>query len=103
MQEATAGTAGYRRDSAENGTALRRCFLGGQGPAVEQGGGGEDIGGMAPSSLSFSESLDRNAHQQQVQMWQAAETVRAHIPAGDDLDSMLDCLGLATAERPLPC
>ena len=57
---------------------------------------------MTPPSLSFSESLDRNAQQQQVQMWKAAQTVRAHIPAGEDLDSMLDCLGLATAERPPP-
>lgn len=56
---------------------------------------------MTPSSQSFfSESVERAAQQQQVQMWRAAQTVRAHVAAEDGLDSMLDCLGLADAKRP---
>lgn len=49
---------------------------------------------------SFSESLERSAELHQLQMWRAARTVRTHIAAGDELDAMLDCLGLADAQRP---
>ncbi|MCA1711756.1 MAG: hypothetical protein LC789_09035 [Actinobacteria bacterium] len=56
---------------------------------------------MTPSTQAFfSESLQRSADQQQMQMWRAAQTVRAHIAAEDGLDSMLDCLGLVDAQRP---
>jgi len=56
---------------------------------------------MTSSSRSFfSESLQRSADQHQQQMWRAAQTVRAHVPAEDGRDPMLDCLGLADAQRP---
>jgi hypothetical protein len=53
-----------------------------------------------PSQSFFSESLERSAHQRQVQMWQAAQTVRAHVAVEDGLASMLECLGLDEAQRP---
>ena len=56
---------------------------------------------MAPSSASFfHESLERSAQHQQLQQWRAAQTVRAHVASNDELDAMLDCLGLADVERP---
>lgn len=55
----------------------------------------------SPVPPSFIESLQRSADQQQLQMWQAAQTVRAHISVQDGLESMLDCLGLTDAEHPL--
>jgi hypothetical protein len=56
---------------------------------------------MTSSSQSFfSESLQRSADQHQLQMWRAAQTVRAHVAGKDELEAMLDCLGLADAERP---
>jgi hypothetical protein len=54
---------------------------------------------MTPSQSSFSESLARSADRQQQQMWQAARTVRAHVGA-DDVQSMLECLGLTDAVQP---
>jgi hypothetical protein len=56
---------------------------------------------MSPSAQSsFDASLQRMAQQREVQMWQAAQTVRAHIAAGAGLASMLDCLGLSDVQRP---
>ena len=56
---------------------------------------------MTLSSQSlFSESLQRSADQQELQCWRAAQTVRAHVAAEDGLDLMLECLGLADAQRP---
>jgi hypothetical protein len=49
---------------------------------------------------SFDAALARSAHSREVQLWQAAQTVRAHVPAGEGLASMLDCLGLTEARRP---
>ena len=53
-----------------------------------------------PTQSFFHESVERSAHQHQVQMWRAAQTVRSHVPAGDGLDAMLDCLGLTDATCP---
>jgi hypothetical protein len=56
---------------------------------------------MTPSTQSFfSESLQRSADQHELQMWLAAQTVRAHVPADEGLDAMLECLGLADVQRP---
>lgn len=56
---------------------------------------------MTPSpQSSFSASLERSAHQREMQMWQAAQTVRAHFTSEPALASMLDCLGLSDARRP---
>lgn len=57
---------------------------------------------MTPSAPSFfAESLERSAHQRELQMWQAAQTVRAHV-AEDAVASMLECLGLEDVRRPEP-
>lgn len=57
---------------------------------------------MVPSSQSsFSESSERLAQHQELQMWRAAQTVRAHV-APEGLAAMLDCLGLTDASRPVP-
>jgi hypothetical protein len=53
-----------------------------------------------PAQSLFSESLERSAQQRQLQMWQAAQTVRAHVGVNDGLASMLECLGLDDAQRP---
>jgi hypothetical protein len=56
---------------------------------------------MTPTSQSFfSESLERTAHLHELEMWRAAQTVRAHVAANDGLASMLDCLGLSDAQQP---
>ncbi|MCW2778833.1 MAG: hypothetical protein JWN17_2558 [Frankiales bacterium] len=52
-----------------------------------------------PARSVFDESLERSARHQQVQRWQAAQTVRAHV-AVDAVDAMLECLGLEDAHRP---
>lgn len=54
-----------------------------------------------PAQSFFGESLERSAHARQVQMWQAAQTVRAHV-AADSVASMLECLGLDEAQKPDP-
>jgi hypothetical protein len=60
-----------------------------------------DSGAMSPSSQSFfSESLERSAHLHELEMWRAAQTVRAHVAVQDGLASMLDCLGLSDAQPP---
>lgn len=35
-----------------------------------------------------------------LQMWRAAETVRAQVPVDEGREAMLDCLGLADVTRP---
>ena len=55
----------------------------------------------SPAQSFFGEALERSAHQRQVQMWQAAQTVRAHV-AADGVASMLECLGLDDARQPEP-
>lgn len=58
---------------------------------------------MTPSTQSFfSESLQRSADQHRLQMWRAAQTVRANVAANEGLESMLDCLGLADVQGPSP-
>lgn len=49
---------------------------------------------------SFDAALERSAHHHEVQRWQAAQTVRAHLSADAGLASMLDCLGLTDARQP---
>lgn len=56
---------------------------------------------LTTASPSFSESLEIAALRQHQQMWQAAQTVRAHVPAGDGRDDLLACLGLADVVAPL--
>lgn len=55
---------------------------------------------MAPSTQSsFSEVSERLAQHHELEMWRAAQTVRAHV-APEGLAAMLDCLGLTDAARP---
>ena len=51
-------------------------------------------------SPTFSDSLAIAAGRQQQQMWQAAETVRAHVGAGEQRDDLLACLGLSDVAAP---
>lgn len=53
-----------------------------------------------PAQSFFSESVERSAQHQQLQMWRAAQTVRAQVTVADGQVSMLDCLGLTDAKRP---
>ncbi len=53
-----------------------------------------------PAQSFFGEALERSAHQRQVQMWQAAQTVRAHVAAGEQRDDLLACLGLSDVVAP---
>ena len=55
---------------------------------------------VTPAQSPFVEAQERNARQQELQMWQAAQTVRANVAAEDGLDAMLDCLGLTDVEEP---
>ena len=55
-----------------------------------------------PTRPSYNDSLLAVADQQQVQRWQAAQTVRAHVAQGQGRDDVLDCLGLTDVVRPLP-
>jgi hypothetical protein len=43
---------------------------------------------------SHSDALADAARRQHLQMWQAAQTVRANVVAGERRDDLLDCLGL---------
>lgn len=52
------------------------------------------------ASPSFSDSLAAAALRQHEQMWQAAQTVRAHIGAGEQRDDVLSCLGLSDVVAP---
>lgn len=56
---------------------------------------------LTSSSPSFSESLAVAALRQRQQMWQAAQTVRARVPAGERRDDLLACLGLADVVAPV--
>ena len=49
---------------------------------------------------SFSDSLAMAAGHQHLQMWQAAQTVRAHVTAGEQRDDVLACLGLSDVVAP---
>ena len=53
-----------------------------------------------PASPTFSDSLAIAAGRQRQQMWQAAETVRAHVGAGEQRDDLLACLGLSDVVAP---
>lgn len=55
---------------------------------------------MAPSvHTPSSEAGERLARHHELEMWRAAQTVRAHV-TGEGLESMLDCLGLSEVQRP---
>ena len=49
---------------------------------------------------NFTDALAIAARRERQQMWQAAQTVRAHVPAGEQRDDLLDCLGLADVVAP---
>ena len=67
----------------------------GHGPADE------DSDGMTPVARpTFSDSLATAAGRQHLQMWQAAQTVRAHVAAGEHRDDVLACLGLSDVVAP---
>lgn len=50
---------------------------------------------------SFDDSLALAARREHQQMWQAAQTVRARVPAGEQRDDLLACLGLADVMAPV--
>lgn len=52
------------------------------------------------ASPNFSESLAIAALREHQQMWQAAQTVRDRVPAGEQRDDLLACLGLANVVAP---
>lgn len=49
---------------------------------------------------TFSDSLAIAAGRQRLQMWQAAQTVRAHVTPGQHRDDLLACLGLSDVVAP---
>ena len=55
---------------------------------------------MTVTGPSFSDSLATAARQQDLHMWKAAETVRAHLQAGPERDDVLACLGLTEVVAP---
>ncbi len=56
---------------------------------------------MTPATRpTFSDSLAIAAGRQRLQMWQAAQTVRAHVAAGEHRDDVLACLGLSDVVAP---
>lgn len=52
------------------------------------------------ASPTFTDALAITARRERQQMWQAAETVRAHVPAGEQREDLLACLGLSDAVAP---
>lgn len=52
------------------------------------------------ASPTFSDSLVIAARREHRQMWQAAQTVRAHVGAGEQRDDLLACLGLSDVVAP---
>lgn len=53
-----------------------------------------------PLQPSFSDLHDLAVVRQHQQMWQAAQTVRAHVGAGQQRDDLLSCLGLTDVLEP---
>ena len=49
---------------------------------------------------TFSDSIALAEGRQRLQMWQAAQTVRAHVTAGEQRDDVLACLGLSDVVAP---
>lgn len=70
------------------------------GPQVPLDTWGRVSGMVIAASPSFSDSLATAALRQREQMWQAAQTVRAHVGAGEQRDDLLSCLGLSDAVPP---
>ena len=52
------------------------------------------------ASPTFSDSLAIAARRQHLQMWQAAQTVRARVTPGEQRDDLLACLGLSDVVAP---
>lgn len=48
----------------------------------------------------FSDSIAAAARREREQMWQAAQTVRAHVGVGVQRDELLACLGLTDVSAP---
>jgi hypothetical protein len=56
---------------------------------------------MTPTgSPSFSDAVVIAASRQRLQMWHAAQTVRACIAEGEQRDDVLACLGLSDVVAP---
>jgi hypothetical protein len=53
-----------------------------------------------PARPTFTDALALSAGRQRLQMWQAAQTVRANIGAGEHRDDVLACLGLSDVVAP---
>ena len=52
------------------------------------------------TSPTFSDSIALAARRESQQMWQAAQTVRAHVGADDGREELLACLGLSDVVAP---
>jgi hypothetical protein len=52
------------------------------------------------TSPTFRDTLALAARREHHQRWQAAQTVRAHVGAGDQRDDLLACLGLSDVGEP---
>jgi hypothetical protein len=49
---------------------------------------------------TYSEAIAASHERHEVQMWQAAQTVRSHVSPEQGQDDMLECLGLQDVVRP---
>ncbi len=49
---------------------------------------------------THDEAMATAAEWQHLQMWRAAQTVRAHVSAEHGRDDLLDCLGLSEVTAP---
>lgn len=54
-----------------------------------------------PDVRTNHQRLSDAAQDQHVQMWRAAQAVRARTPEGTGREELLDCLGLSDVQRPL--
>lgn len=55
---------------------------------------------VTPARPTYSDAIEIAARREQQQMWQAAQTVRAHVDAGAGRDELLECLGLSHVAAP---
>ncbi len=55
---------------------------------------------VTPARPTYSDTIEIAARREQQQMWQAAQTVRAHVHAGAGRDELLECLGLSDVAAP---
>ncbi len=54
----------------------------------------------SPASPTFSQSFAQQEKAHDVEMWRAAETVRARVPDGEQRQELLGALGLLDVRRP---